>query len=112
MTRLVWLTKCPYVPQASPSATNTVNWRNSLDILFSLRSSSSIVRSSPLHYDSPIISKNPNGIKSLLENAPQDKSQPTQYKISKIRVRAVISVNILREQPFGTLKRCRFFHKK
>ena len=41
MTRLVWLTKCPHVPQASPSATNTVNWRNSLDILFSLRSLSS-----------------------------------------------------------------------
>ena len=40
MTRLVWLTKCPYAPQASPSATNTVNRRNSLNILFSLRSSS------------------------------------------------------------------------
>ncbi|RMX60231.1 hypothetical protein pdam_00019424, partial [Pocillopora damicornis] len=51
-----------------------------------------LVRSSPLHYDSPIISKNPNGIKSLLENDPQVKSQPTQYKISKIRVRAVISI--------------------
>ena len=38
MTRLVWLTKC--APQASPSATNTVNRRNSLNILFSLRSSS------------------------------------------------------------------------
>ena len=44
MTRLVWLTKCPYAPQASPSATNTVNRRNSLNILFSLRSSSSRVR--------------------------------------------------------------------
>ena len=41
MTHLVWLTKCPYVPRASPSATNTVNWRNSLNILFSLRSLSS-----------------------------------------------------------------------
>ena len=41
MTRLVWLAKCPHVPQASPSATNTVNWRNSLDIPFSLRSLSS-----------------------------------------------------------------------
>ena len=35
MTRLVWLTKCPY----APSATNTVNRRNSLNIIFSLRSS-------------------------------------------------------------------------
>ena len=41
MTHLVWLTKCPYVPRASPSATNTVNWRNLLNILFSLRSLSS-----------------------------------------------------------------------
>ena len=112
MTRLVWLTNCPYAPKASPSATNTVNWRNSLDILFSLRSSSSWGRP---HFITtlPSSAKTLAASNFLLENAPQVKSQPMQYKISKIRgVRAVISLNILREQPSSTLERCRFFHQK
>ena len=76
MTRFVCLTKCPYVPQASPSATNTVNWRELTRYPFFFEVFV-LVRSSPLHYDPPITSLNPNGIKSLLENAPQVKSQTT-----------------------------------
>ena len=50
MTRLVWLTKCPYVPQTSPSATNTVNWRELTRYSFFFEVFI-LVRPSPLHYD-------------------------------------------------------------
>ena len=55
MTRFVCLTKCPYVPQASPSATNTVNWRELTRYPFFFEVFV-LVRSSPLHYNPPITS--------------------------------------------------------
>ena len=107
MTRLVWLTKCPYAPQASPSATNTVNWRYSLDILFSLRSSSSWGRPR-------FITTLPSSAKTLAASNFYLKMLPkSRVNRRKIRgVRAVILLNILREQPSSTLERCRFFHQK
>ena len=114
MSRLVWLTKCPHVPQASPSATNTVNWRNSLDILFSLRSLSSWGR--PRFITTP--PPPPSSAKTLtasnlyLKMLPKSRVNRRSTRFPRSEDRAVISVNILHEQPSGTLERCRFFHQK
>ena len=114
MTRLVWLTKCPHVPQASPSATNTVNWRNSLDILFSLRSLSSWGR--PRFITTP--PPPPSSAKTLtasnlyLKMLPKSRVNQRSTRFPRSEDRAVISVNILHEQPSSTLERCRFFHQK
>ena len=74
-----------------------------------------LMRSSSLPYDPP---PPPSSAKTLttsnlyLKLLPKSRVNQRSTRFPRSEDRAVISVNILHEQPSGTLERCRFFHQK